>query len=264
MRSVQIVLALLLLALPLAGCARAGAGITLAGSTSVQPFAEMVAEQYMTEHHDQVINVQGGGSSAGINAAETGAAQIGMSSRELKPEEEAQLTPVVIALDAIAVVVNPRNPMSDLGIEQIRSIFTGQTTNWSALGGPDKTITVVSREEGSGTRGSFQELVMGEQDVYSGAIVQDSNGAVRQVVADDPNAIGYISLGLVNDQVKPIDIGGVKPSNENVRKEDYKLVRPFLFVVKGTPSKEAQAFIDYTLSSKGQATLASEGLVPAR
>lgn len=254
----------LALLLPLlAGCSRGGAGITVAGSTSVQPFAEMLAEEYSREHPGTAVNVQGGGSSAGIQAALTGAAAIGMSSRELKPKEEEKLEPIVIALDAIAVIVHPSNQLAELSIEQTRAIFVGQARSWRQFGGSDHEITVVSREEGSGTRGSFQELVMGEEDVYPGAIVQDSNGAVRQVVSDDPNAIGYISLGLVDEQVKPIRVEGVAASVDSARSGEYELVRPFLYVLTGEPGPEAKAFIDYTLSPEGQDLLAGEGLVPA-
>lgn len=249
-----------------AGCRRGpatGASITLAGSTSVQPFAELLAEEYMAKGKPS-INVQGGGSSAGIQAAETGAAQIGMSSRELKPDEQAQLVETVIAQDAIAVVVHPSNPVGALSLEQTRQIFSGQVTNWRAVGGPDKPIHAVTREEGSGTRGAFQELVMGKSDINPGSIVQDSNGAVRQVVADDPNAIGYISLGLVNEQVKPVSVGKVPPTHENVVDGSYALKRPFLFVQKGPQSAAAESFIKYTLSPEGQQLLVSEGLVPAK
>ncbi len=257
--------AALLAALPLLlGCARAQGGVTVAGSTSVQPFAEALAEEYMRQHPSAVINVQGGGSTAGIQAALTGAAEIGMSSRELKPGEQAQLVETVIAQDAIAVVVHPSNPVGALSLEQTRQIFSGQVTNWRAVGGPDKPIHAVTREEGSGTRGAFQELVMGKSDINPGSIVQDSNGAVRQVVADDPNAIGYISLGLVNEQVKPVSVGKVPPTHENVVDGSYALKRPFLFVQKGPQSAAAESFIKYTLSPEGQQLLVSEGLVPAK
>ncbi|MHB1006981.1 MAG: phosphate ABC transporter substrate-binding protein [Chloroflexota bacterium] len=258
-------IAAILVTLPLlAGCSRGQAGITVAGSTSVQPFAEALAEEFMREQPGAVINVQGGGSSAGIQAALTGAAEIGMSSRELKKDEAAALKPVTIALDAIAIVVHPSNRLQDLSLEQVRSIFSAQARNWQAFGGPDKPIDIVTREEGSGTRGAFQELVMGKTDIYPGAIVQDSNGAVRQVVADDPNAIGYVSLGLVNNQVKAVSVDGVEPSVDAVKQKTYQLVRPFLYVVKGQPSTASDGFIQFTLGEKGQSMLATEGLVPAQ
>jgi phosphate transport system substrate-binding protein len=246
------------------GCQRSQGGVTVAGSTSVQPFAEALAEEFMRQHPTIPINVQGGGSSAGIQAALTGAAEIGMSSRELQPGERAQLAVDIIALDAITVVVHPSNAIGDLSLAQIQAIFAGQTSNWRDLGGPDRAIHIVTREEGSGTRGAFQELVMGETDVYPGAIVQDSNGAVRQVVADDPFAIGYISLGLVNEQVKAVRIDGVQASHDNVINQSYKLTRPFIFVKRNGIGAQAQSYIDFTLGPEGQRILSNEGLVPVR
>jgi phosphate transport system substrate-binding protein len=253
---------LFILALVVPACARSDADLTVAGSTSVQPFAELLAEEYMREHAGAVINIQGGGSSAGIQAVTSGAAEMGMSSRALRPAEEELLEEIVIALDAIAIIVHPSNPVEELTMGQLRQLFAGELAGWQDLGGNARRFTLVTREEGSGTRGAYQELVMGEVDIDPGAIVQDSNGAVRQVVSDDPNAVGYISLGLVNERVKAINIGGVEPSNENVTRGTYSLVRPFLYVVQGTPTESTQAFITYTLSPEGQAVLASEGLVP--
>ncbi len=255
-------LLILAFALLLGGCRRGEAGgLTLAGSTSVQPFAELLAEEYMLRHpQSPPINVQGGGSTAGIQAAQTGAADIGMSSRELR-DDETGLYAITIARDAIAVIVNPRNPVSDLTLEQIRAIFSGQLTNWKAVGGEDHPITLVTREEGSGTRGAFQKLVMGEEEIFGEAIVQDSNGAVRELVASDPHAIGYISLGIADERVKVIKVNGVEPSIESVERGEYLLVRPFLFVLKGEPQGLAKDFIDFVLSPEAQELLAQEGLV---
>lgn len=251
-----------LVVLPLGGCARSGGGVTVAGSTSVQPFADMLAEEYMIVHPDEHLNVQGGGSSAGIEAAISGAAQVGMSSRELKGDET-KLVRIEIARDAIAVVVHPTNPIADLSLEQIQSVFSGKVSRWSQVGGPNRPIVVVTREEGSGTRSAFQDLVLGANvDVDPGALVQDSNGAVRQLVSGDPNAIGYVSLGLVNAEVKAVSIGGVRASDDNVNAGTYKLVRPFLFVLKAQPEGATKAFIDYVLSPTGQSSLMHEGLLP--
>jgi phosphate transport system substrate-binding protein len=243
------------------GCGRHAGGITVAGSTSVQPFAEMLAEEYMVLHPTETVNVQGGGSSAGVEAAQSGAALIGMTSRELKGDEKS-LVAIEIARDAIAVVVHPTNPTVNLSIEQVRGIFGGQIVKWSEVGGPDRIIVVVTREEGSGTRSAFQDLVMSNKiDIDPGALVQDSNGAVRQLVSSDPNAIGYISLGLVNNEVKPVSLDGIPPSAENVNSGTYRLVRPFLFILKHPPEGEGKAYIDYVLSPAGQKSLAHEGLL---
>lgn len=235
----------------------------MAGSTSVEPFAELLAERYMAEHpQSPPINVQGGGSSAGVQAALSGSAEIGMSSRWLR-EEEKGLEAMVIAWDAIAIIVHPSNPLSDLTLEQIREIFARRVDNWSSLGGEDRPITVVTREEGSGTRGAFEELAMGEEMITLSALRQDSNGAVRVMVAGDPGAIGYISLGLADERVKVLSIEGVRPSPEMVRRKEYGLVRPFLFLVKGEPKGLAKEFIVYVLSPRGQEILEGEGLVRA-
>jgi phosphate transport system substrate-binding protein len=243
------------------GCQRSRAGITVAGSTSVEPFAELLAEEYMIHHPESHIYVQGGGSTAGIEAAITRAANIGMSSRNLIGEE-LNLYAVTIAKDAIAIIVHPTNRISNLPLDQIREIFSGKIRNWKELGAPNYPIDVVTREEGSGTRESFQKFVMGKEDISLGALVQDSNGAVRQVIASDPHAIGYISLGLVNEQVKAVKISGVEPNLANVNNGKYTLVRPFLFIFNGEPVGEARSFLEYVLSSSAQKLLLKEGLVP--
>jgi phosphate transport system substrate-binding protein len=243
------------------GCQRSKAGITVAGSTSVEPFAELLAEEYMSHHPESHIYVQGGGSTAGIEAAVTRAANIGMSSRSLIDDEK-KLYAVTIARDAIAIIVNPINPIDNLSLDQIRDVFSGKIENWKELGGPNKPIDIVTREEGSGTRESFQKFVMGKEDSSLGALVQDSNGAVRQVISNDVSAIGYMSLGLVNDQVKAIEVSGVEPNLGNVYSDKYKLVRPFLFVFNGEPVGEAKSFLDFVLSSPAQKLLLKEGLVP--
>src|SRR5512135_3025264 len=216
------------------GCQRSRAGMTVAGSTSVEPFAELLAEEYMAIRPGNRIYVQGGGSTAGIEAAISGAANIGMSSRNLVDAEK-KLYAVTIAKDGIAVIVHPSSPIEDLSLDKIRDVFSGKITNWNELGGPNHSIDIVTREEGSGTRESFQKFVMDKGDISLGALVQDSNGAVRQVISSDPNAIGYISLGLVNDRVKALNISGVQPNLANVNDGKYTLVRPFLFVFSGAP-----------------------------
>lgn len=251
----------LLLILSGLGCQRSRAGITVAGSTSVQPFAELLAEEYMSHHSQTYIYVQGGGSTAGIEAVLTHAANIGMSSRKLTDGEK-KLYAVTIAKDAIAIIVHPQNPIQDLPSEQIREVFSGKIKNWKELGGPSHSIVLVTREEGSGTRESFQKFVMGKEDISLGALVQDSNGAVRQVVASNHNAIGYISLGLVNEQVKALKISGVEPNLTDIENGKYTLVRPFLFVFNEEPVGEAKSFLEFVLSPLAQKLLFKEGLVP--
>ncbi len=247
------------------GCTRsqagAGASITIAGSTSVQPFAEMLAEEYGKEYPDRpAVNVQGGGSSAGARAALSGAAQVGMMSRGLA-ESEKELTPIVIAHDAIALVVHPSNPIDGLTKDQVRSVFSGEVTDWSQVGGSPGRINVVSREEGSGTRGAFDELVMKKTGVLARAVVQDSNGAVRETVAGDKAGIGYVSLGLVDERVKALSVDGVEATIENARAGTYTLVRPFLFVYKGELGEHAKDFVSFVTGEEGRRILSAEGLV---
>jgi len=254
----------------LSGCSRTrgeqATQITAAGSTSVTPFAEQLAEEFMRKHPGSHVNIQGIGSSAGIQATETGAADVGMSSRELKEDEIAKLVPVTIALDALAIIVHPSNPVEDVTLDQVRRIFAGEIRDWSEVGGKAAPMTLVNREAGSGTRGAFEELVMGKHGppVSPNSIRQGSNGAVRAVVEGDPNAIGYISLGIVSPQVRALRIDGVAPTPERVEAGRYRLVRPFLFVVaRGTdPAQLTRDYLDYILSDEGQHSLAHAGLIP--
>ena len=243
------------------GCAKKNTnGLIIAGSTSVQPFAEALSEAYMKIHPEISIDVQGGGSSAGIMSAQTNTADIGMSSRGLKDEEKT-LWSVEIARDGLAVIINPKNPIVSLTMAQVRDIYAGVITNWSQLGGKDKAIHVITREEGSGTRSAFESLLMNKVEIDPHSIVQDSNGTVRQLVGDDQYAIGYISLGLVNDKVKALELDGVVASRENVINGTYILSRPYLFVTNTEPVGEVKKFIDYVLSKEGKALLDMEGLI---
>lgn len=237
--------------------------LTLTGSTSVGPFAEQLAERYEQQHPGRRISVQSLGSTAGIQAAENGTVEIGMSSRHLEPDEAEQLTPIEIARDALAIIVHPTNPVANLTTEQVRAIFSGEIGNWRNVGGHDALIVIVTREAGSGTYGAFEELVMDKRLPAPRALRQGSNGAVRQIVAKDPDAIGYISLGIVDNTVKPVAVDGVQASTEAVRAGQYKLVRPFLFVQRknATLSPLAEDFLRYVLSPEGQHELVQAGLI---
>jgi phosphate transport system substrate-binding protein len=249
-----------------AGCARQSrSALTVAGSTSVQPFAEKWAEAFRAKHPDVEIQIQGGGSTAGVKAAETGAAQIGMVSRHLHPDEAAQLQAFEVARDGLAIIVHPSNPVKSLTKEQVQRIYAGEITNWKQVGGTDAPITVITREEGSGTRGAFEELVMGkDKKISNSALVQDSTGAVRQMVSSNPGAIGYISLGLVDSSVKPVPLDGVDPTDANIDAGMYPLVRPFLFVTKGEASGIAKEFIEWVRGPEGQVVTRKEGLLPPK
>jgi len=235
-------------------------GIIIAGSTSVQPFAEALSEEYMKLNKDIEIDVQGGGSSAGVMSAQTNTADIGMSSRELTGDEK-KMWYVEIARDGLAVIVNPANIIGNLTLEQARDIYSGKITNWSQLGGKKAEIHVITREEGSGTRSAFESLVMNKVEINPRAIVQDSNGTVRQLVGDDAAAIGFISLGLVNEKVKALELDGVEATRENVINGTYGLSRPFLFITSVSPTGKTKLFIDFVLSAEGKKLLNAEGLV---
>jgi phosphate transport system substrate-binding protein len=265
MRRPIFILILLLCAVGFPSCrgGRSQKDLIVAGSTSIQPFADKWAEVFMEKRPGLGINVQGGGSSAGIQACKSGACQIGMSSRELKKDEK-DLREIVIARDGLAIIVHPGNPVRGATLAQVKQIFSGDLTNWKYLGGPDKAITVVTREEGSGTRGAFQELVMGKIRIFRGAITEDSNGTVREIVAHDPYSVGFISLGLVDERVRALALDGVVGNEASIRNGSYKLVRPFLFLTNGEPTKTAKEFIDFVLSDEGQALVKKEGLIPVK
>ena len=234
--------------------------LTIAGSTSVQPFAEKLAEIYLSINPKLIINVQGGGSTAGIKACREKAAQIGTSSRELHPDE-GDLTKIIIAKDGIAVIVHPQNPVNDISIEQLRGIFSGKIRSWACLGWVDKPIYFVNREEGSGTRDAFEGLVMKKEEISDEALVQDSNGSVREIIANNPQAIGYISFGVINHQVKALAVNSISPSLMTIKSNQYTLTRPFIFVLPSQPTTLARRFIDFVLSKEGQKILEKEGLM---
>ena len=268
-----------------------GKPVVCIGSTSIQPLAELLAEEYCRKDKgpDCGVDVQGGGSTAGIQAILEGIADIGMCSRSLKPAEAEQLQGIPIALDGLAVVVHKSNPVSQLTRGQIRAIFAGEVTRWSQVGGADEPIDLITREEGSGTREAFVKLVMEHKDpqpaaasqpptagtlpasganhavrISRKAMTQESNGAVKELVKHNRRAIGYMSLGLVHDELKVIAVDGLYPTSELVRQKHYPLMRPFLFVVRGTVSAAAQGYIDFVLSEEGQRLLEKEGLVSVR
>lgn len=247
------------------GCGRSSKrSVNVVGSTSVQPFAEMLAQEYNDAHPDVDVEVQGGGSTAGVQALLNGLADIGTCSRGLKDEERVSCRGIVIARDGLALIVHKSNTVGDVTLQQVRSIFSGALRNWKEIGGPDRPIRPITREEGSGTREAFEVLVMNKTPIAAGAITQESNGAVRELVRTDPAAIGYMSLGLVGTEVNTLKVDEIEPSSAAVLAGTYSLVRPFLFVVKDGLRPDAQAFIDFTLSAEGQALLEKEGLIRSK
>ena len=257
MKKIVLVLLLSLLALGVvANSAPLNGSIQIIGSTSVQPLAEELAQAFMTKNPWVKIFVQGGGSGAGISAAINGTADIGNSSRRLKPEETAaRIHKTIIAKDGIAMIVHPSNPIKDLTVGQIQQIYLGKISNWKGVGGPDLRIALVNREAGSGTRGAFEEIVMGKMasKMSSKTLVQASTGAVQQTVAVTKEAIGYISLGSLDPKaVKALHVNGVAPTEQNVSNKTYQLWRPFLMLTKNIPTGVTKAFLDWILSPEGQ------------
>ncbi|MEK4628147.1 MAG: phosphate ABC transporter substrate-binding protein [Solibacillus sp.] len=240
-----------------------GSLVTISGSTSVGPLAEKLAIKY-EETADVKIEVNQIGSSAGITNAINGVSQIGMSSRDLKQEEvDSGIEQLVIAYDGIVVVTHPSNPVKDLTMEQVKQIFTGEITNWQEVGGKDMEIVVVSREDGSGSRDAFQEIVGYESgQLIRNAIVASGNGNIKTTVATNKHAIGFISFEYIDASVSALNINGVEALAENVLDGKYELSRPFLFVYKEGVPQAATQFMDFILSPDGQKIVESAGAIP--
>ncbi|QQO07883.1 phosphate ABC transporter substrate-binding protein [Breznakiella homolactica] len=229
--------------------------IEVSGSTSVTPLMELFAEEYAKSHSSITVNINGTGSSDGITAANQGTSELGMSSRTLKPEEKGYgLTELIIALDGIAVIVNPSNPVANLSIEQIRDIYAGNITDWSQAGGRAGKIAVVSREPGSGTRGAFEEIIAFKDSLVLGATEFDGTGAIKAEVSRNPNAIGYISLGSADNSIKTVPVENIAASTANVINGTYKISRPFIILYReAKTSSSAKQFMDWMMSPQGQA-----------
>jgi phosphate transport system substrate-binding protein len=245
--------------------------ISAVGSSSVTPLMEVFSETYMQQNSNVFIEVQGPGSSAGVKAAKNGSADLGMSSRELKDsEKEPTLIEEVVARDGIAVVVNPANGLKGLTAEQVTAIYKGEVNNWKDVGGADKPIVAITRDTASGTRGAFEDIMKLKRkigDVKVTAISQraqvaNGNGALKTMVASNPYAIGYISLGTVDSSVQALEIDGTPASVDNVKNGSYKVARPFLVLYKdGKPSTETQKFLDWMLTDDAQAIVERKGYI---
>lgn len=242
------------------GCGKSRTAVTMAGSTAFQPFAEKLSDLYMDAHPDVAVTVQGGGSAVGIRSALSGAAQIGMADMVALPPEAAGLTAFVVARDGIAVVIHPSNPLKGLTMSQLRDVFSGRIRNWKEVGGADKSIAVVSREAGSGTRSSFEQIV-GDLKLTEDALIQDSNGTIRETVANNPNAIGYLSHGLLSPRISAIGVDGAACTEDAIQAGSYKLVRPIFLLTLGEPSAACRALIDFMLSPEGQKVIRDSGLI---
>lgn len=260
-----------LLVLALSATARAGE-IVVNGSTTVLPIMQKAAEAYMAAHPDVALSVSGGGSGNGVKALIDGLAHIAMSSRQMKDKEivlarERGVFPkeIAIALDALAPVVHPSNPVKDLTIDQLKDIYTGQITNWKALGGADAPVVAISRDTSSGAFETWEERVMRKERVFPGALMQASNGAVVQAVSRNRNAIGYIGIGYLNPGAKALAVGGVTGSADTALSGAYPLARNLYLYTNGEPSGEIGAFVRYLLDpARGQKHVAEVGYVPLK
>ena len=265
---VSLAVATILALTSLTGCGNSRLSGTVAtdGSTSMEKVIGALGESFMNENDGIQFTYNPTGSGSGITAVSEGRCDIGLSSRSLKDEEKAQgLTETVLALDGIAVVVNPENQVNDLSIEQIASIYTGEITNWSEVGGADAEIVVIGREAGSGTRDGFESITKtSEKCRYRQELT--STGDVITTVSQNPDAIGYTSLSAVKNNVKALSVGGVAPSEETVKDGSYAIQRPFVLVTRDGVklSDAAQAFFDYVTSDKVADIITGAGVVPAK
>lgn len=235
------------------------------GSTSMEKVIGALGEAFEQNNGGMSFTYNPTGSGTGIQAVMEGRCDIGLSSRSLKDEEKAQgLTETVLAYDGIAVIVNPENPVTDLDIETIAKIYTGEITDWKDISGSTGEIVLVGREAGSGTRDGF-ETITGTQDICKYRQELTSTGDVIATVAGNPNAIGYASLASVSDSVKAVPVNGVSPSEETVKDGSYIVQRPFVLVTKSGQqlSDAAQKFFDYCISADAQTIISGAGVVPA-
>ncbi len=271
---------ILILTLIAAGCTESGPGssspqertsIKVTGSTTVLPIAQKAADVYMGTHPNADIQVTGGGSSVGVQAAGEKTADIGMSSRDVKADELKKYPGMVITpigKDGVAIIIHPGNSVTGLTTAQVKAIYNGNYTNWKEVGGPDLTIVVVGRDSASGTREFFTSSIMGGQNTVPTMLEKNSNGAVKQTITQTPGAIGYVGLGFIDNAVKAVrittDTGAIEPTVDNVLSGQYPLSRSLYLLTSGQPTGLARDYIDFILSSEGQSLLAEEGFVPVK
>ena len=239
--------------------------LTLNGSTSMTAVCNALGEAFMAKYDGVTVEKANTGSGSAVTAVNDGTALIGDLSRKVKDDEDpdGKFTKVTIALDGIAIAVNPENPVDALTSEQIEKIFAGEITNWSEVGGDDAAITVIGREEGSGTIDGFENIFgFGEDKKCAYAAEVQETGIVVSKVASDPSAIGYVSLASVNDEIKAVSVDGVEATEENVSNGTYVVQRPFVQIyTKGTDSELVKAWFDFLKSDEGQQIIADQKLV---
>lgn len=238
--------------------------LSMNGSTSMEKVIKAVNGAFMEKNKGVTVNLNLTGSGTGIHEASEGKCDIGNSSRKLKDEEAEKLDATVVGLDGIALVVNPANKLEDITLEDLAKVYSGEITNWKELGGDDKSIVVIGREDGSGTRDGFESIVMGDKEPkYAQEL--ESTGSVINAVATTDGAIGYASLANVDETVKALKIGGVEATEENVKSGAYEVQRPFICAtLKGSDNKLVKAYLDFILSEEGQALVLAQGAVPVK
>jgi phosphate transport system substrate-binding protein len=258
---------ILITVVPATGHAADGA-ITIKGSTTVLPVAQVASEEFMDRNPGIRISVQGGGSGVGISSLIDKTTDIATSSRRIKPEEIEKakakgVTPneIIIALDGIAVIVHPGNKVSALTKAQIKDIYTGRISNWKELGGADAKIVTVSRDTSSGTYEAFETLAINKEKVRPDALTTASNQAVAQTVAQTPGAIGYVGHGYLTGKVKDVTVDGVRCTKQNIQSGKYPLARDLYLYTNGKPSGNTALFVNFVLSKDGQKLVEDEGFV---
>lgn len=255
----------LMLAALLTACGKTNGGaVSTDGSTSMEKVIGALGEAFEADHAGVSVTYNPTGSGSGITAVAEGRCDIGLSSRSLKEEEKARgLTETVLALDGIAVIVHPDNPVNDLDPEMIGKIYTGEITNWKEIGGGDREIVLIGREAGSGTRDGFESITKTE-DACKYRQELTSTGDVITTVAGNPGAIGYASFASVKETVKALAVGGVLPDEETVKDGSYVVQRPFVLVTKKDKalSETAQEFFDYITSAEAARIISNAGAVP--
>jgi phosphate transport system substrate-binding protein len=238
--------------------------VRISGSTTLLPTAQEGADLFMERNPGEKVLVQGGGSSVGVSQLKQGLVNIACTSRELKEgEDDGTFVDYKVALDVIAIVINPSNGVTGLSREQVKGIFTGELTNWSEVGGADKPIVVVVRDQASGTRQMFDEKALGEGvSCINSAIECNSNGIVRETVAATDNAIGYVSPGFVNADVKSVDYNGVPPAKDTARDGSYPLSRFLHMFTRGQPEGRVKDYLDLVMSEEFQLSVVAREYIP--
>lgn len=240
--------------------------LDIAGGTAHIPVMNEAAKRIMTFNPKVRITVAGGGSGIGVQKVGEGLVDIGNTGRALSEEEVAKfgLQSFDFAIDGVAPIVHPENPVTGLTAQQIRDIFAGRITRWSEVGGPDEAVHVYGREEASGTHEVFWGKMLKKEPIVANANIIQSNGAMKVAVSQDANAIGYMSIGHIDDTVKPLAVDGVTPSQETAVEGSYPVVRHLFMNTKGDPKPLARAFIDYILSAEGAGIISAAGYIPVR